>query len=299
MWGFGALHKPPNKLYPSRGDPRLSGEKQSPGSPALPRLGSLELQAELELPGAAAQVASVCLPVPSPSSAPVTSLPPLLPQWRPSRAPGPRQVFLSRRNTSDMYLLLGWFCLCWVACFFFFNLFRKYWHILLLWGFSRVGLLTLCLLLFVLAFKRISPKTGSSNRAEEQWLPHPPGAELQHHPRTCAWQDRGTEGRSDAGPWIWGLSWLSRALGSVLVLARGFPAPRGLSGIRICNAHVLGVLLPVPSPRAGEAVLTPQAPRGFPASGTPSDDYFSFFFFSLLVVFLFSFVRGLGRGCFL
>lgn len=73
---------------------------------------------------APAQVASFC-PLSSsglshtcfPQPGDQVQAPSILPWWRPSYPSGPSQVFLSRWNTSDMYLLLGFFCLFWVGFF--------------------------------------------------------------------------------------------------------------------------------------------------------------------------------------
>lgn len=171
----------------------------------------------------------------------------------------------------------------------------------------------MCLLLSVSTFKSYHQRQEVQTRLSEGAVASPPsrrpaGAELQHHPRTCAWQDSREKGSSGLGPWICALSSLFPALGSALVLVRmlwpGLLVLRALWDQKV-GMHMSweGCCSQLPHPAAfrgsralpggrgsraepaGSTAFHPRRlPEGFPASGTQSDDFFPPFFCFLLVV---------------
>lgn len=194
--------------------------------------------------------------------------------------------------------VLGWLFLG------FFNLFRKYWHILSLGGFHLGGFADfLCLLLFVFAFKRITKdREFKQCRAEGQRLPHPAGAPASPQDMGRA---AGKRDRSDPGPWVRVLSWLFPAprAGSFRVLGSSCPSsPEGSMGSGAGN-------VPVSCEDAAPGCPSQLPPEGAGSSHThgvlqPLGLYQMIFpplFFCFLLVgfFYYYFIRGWAWGCFL
>lgn len=76
----------------------------------------------------------------------------------------PKSGFLSGRNTSDIYLL-GWFCLCWVG---FFLTSSGSIGISYRLGVFVGGFADFCVCFHLCSLLNGSPKTGSSNKAEQR-----------------------------------------------------------------------------------------------------------------------------------
>lgn len=221
LWGasrgdLGFWTNPP-KLHPSRGDLQVSVEQQSSAFP--PSWSSMD-----QLLGWPRAVPLSLCPFPVP--------PALVMPFPCSR---PKSGFIEQTKYLRFVLVvglvlfvLGWLvCFCWWLFCLFFNLFRKFWHILSLWGFSRVALLALCLLLFAFETDLTKDREFKLSRGAFPTLQG-----FQHHPRTCAGQ---------------GSTWQKGAWISLLLASLGFSCPsQSPLGSGFGGAHVLAGMLLLP-----------------------------------------------------